>query len=124
MVRRIVATLFGMALVAACASTPRPQVRGAVRLAPGERAQGTATLEPGAPVTLRMVNNGPGRADFVIRAAGIVLQQGALTDTESRLVLERRTALVVVLESAGDQATVVRWDLVGQEPAFAWDFGR
>jgi hypothetical protein len=112
------------ALGSACASAPREATRGAVRLAPGERAQGTATVEAGAPVVLRLRNGGPGRADFELRAGGVVLQQGALTEAESRIVPVARTSIVVVLRSTSDTGATIRIESEGQPAQFTWEWGR
>lgn len=116
-----IAALSLVLTLAACASS-RPQVESAVALGPGGRAVGRMKVVPGGESRLRLVNRGPGRADHVIRnESGLVLQQGALTEAESRVTPVAPLTLVVVLEAYADAGTEIGVEASGPSVELAWN---
>jgi hypothetical protein len=77
----------------------------------------------GSKATLRLENQGPGKADVVIREdGGDVLQQGPLGEAESSVSSTEPVHLIVVVEAYEDSRTSVWWQVASSAgAAMEWD---
>lgn len=101
------AALAATALLTGCVSQS-VAIRGSVVLAADGRAEGSLELPEGGEAAIVLRNEGPGRADFVVRGPeGEVLQQGTLGDATVRVASPDPRTFAIVLESYEDAGTSV-----------------
>jgi hypothetical protein len=107
----LVSTLLLALALGACGSneselvgSPGFSSAGRLDLRPGGRAEGRATVPAGATARIRLVNNGPGTASFVLRKqGGAEIAHGPLTVFTSELETTKEpTTYVLVIEAHAD----------------------
>ncbi len=126
-----VLALLAALLAAACASPDRQELRTAVDLGPGGRAEGTMALRGIGLPDLRLVRRGPGAVGHVVRTpSGRVLSDGPLerlhlvyddascAEGEAVIVLEAAAGepSVVAVTASGIGGVGLKWDLSRAHP--------
>lgn len=94
----------GLALASCATSRDTMSAGSGVDLGPGGRAEMRFVVPAGGRATIDLVNQGPGRADFVVRVAhGATLAHGQLTQTQILLdTPAEETNYVAVVETYKD----------------------
>lgn len=119
----VLPTLF---LGACAAMQQETTLETSVVLGPGGRAEGRVVVPAGSEAEIELENEGPGRADYVIRIAeGEQLATGALHEASAGVKADKQVTMVVVLETYADSGTTVGVELETSAGVnLTWDLSR
>ena len=126
-IRRVLVVVLPTVLLCACAAMRgETTVESAVVLGPGGRAEGRVVVPEGAEIEIGLENEGPGRADYVIRVdGGSQLATGALHEASAGFEASKQSTIIVVIEAYNDAGTTVEFEVEADGGLdLTWDLSR